>query len=136
MSTQDFDLSIDADFDFDLDLALDLEDAPTDLPTIDYPGDLAGDAEAELTAVQREFRARMKRENKRRADATDSEYWFCACGQSRDQVTAFLKAVGMDPNAKYIDLQKLAKRLNIELPVAPPPPSRRKIDRDWAELAL
>jgi muconolactone delta-isomerase len=46
----------------------------------------------------------------------DSEYWACVVFQSRDQAEAFNRAMGLSPGDRYIDGQKLAKRLGVKLP--------------------
>lgn len=79
--------------------------------------------EAALDEVARGFRERRKTEAKRFEDATDSEFWFAVCFESREQKEAFLKALqwtlATGGDDKYLDGTVLAKKCGIELPPAP-----------------
>jgi len=78
-------------------------------------GDVEKDSEAELDALQKGFRDAIKREDKRFELATDSEYWFCVCFQSREQCNAFLKAMDLlEIGDKYLDGQEVAKKLGVK----------------------
>lgn len=49
--------------------------------------------------------------------ATDSEFWFTICFESRDQKDMFLKKTGwQNLGNKYIDGTDLARHMDIELP--------------------
>jgi len=60
------------------------------LGEVEYSGDLAQDAAAELTALEQGYRDRAKQENNRFRDATDSEYWFAVWFKAGAEKDAFL----------------------------------------------
>lgn len=99
-------------------------------------GDVEKDSEAELDALQKGFRDAIKREDKRFELATDSEYWFCVCFQSREQCNAFLKAMDLlEIGDKYLDGQEVAKKLGVKLPEADIPyRTEGKIDKAYLEF--
>ncbi|MBF1221576.1 MAG: hypothetical protein HXM21_00200 [Haemophilus influenzae] len=99
-------------------------------------GDVEKDSEAELDALQKGFRDAIKREDKRFELATDSEYWFCVCFQSREQCNAFLKAMDLlEIGDKYLDGQEVAKKLGVKLPEANIPyRTEGKIDKAYLEF--
>lgn len=99
-------------------------------------GDVEKDSEAELDALQKGFRDAIKREDKRFELATDSEYWFCVCFQSREQCNAFLKAMDLlEIGDKYLDGQEVAKKLGVKLPEAHIPyRTEGKIDKAYLEF--
>lgn len=99
-------------------------------------GDVEKDSEAELDALQKGFRDAIKREDKRFELATDSEYWFCVCFQSREQCNAFLKAMDLlEIGDKYLDGQEVAKKLGVKLPEADIPyRTEGKIDKSYLEF--
>lgn len=79
-------------------------------------GDVELDSAADLAAVDLGFRERSKDEAARFRLATDSEYWFCVCFQSREQKEEFLSRMDlMDIGDKYLDGGMVSKRLGIEL---------------------
>ncbi|EGY53133.1 hypothetical protein [Neisseria shayeganii] len=94
------------------------------------------DSKADLDAVQQGFRDRIKNESNRFELATDSEYWFAACFQTREQKEAFLKAIDLLAHGdKYIDGRLLAEKLGITLPDADVPyRTEGKIDKDYAQF--
>lgn len=99
-------------------------------------GDVEKDSKAELDALQKGFRDAIKREDKRFELATDSEYWFCVCFQSREQCNAFLKAMDLlEIGDKYLDGQEVAKKLGVKLPEADIPyRTEGKIDKAYLEF--
>lgn len=108
-------------------------------PTVVMPeitGNPEVDSRADLDAVQKGFRDRIKNENNRFELSTDSEYWFAACFQTREQKEAFLKALDLLVHGdKYIDGRLLAEKLGIELPAADVPyRAECKIDKDYAQF--
>ena len=108
-------------------------------PLVQMPeltGDAEVDSKADLDAVKKGFRDRLKAENKRKVDATDSEYWFCVCFQSRAQSEAFLREIGWRKfGDKYLDGVKVAKMMGIELPDDEVPyVAEPKIDKVWASF--
>ena len=75
---------------------------------------------AEVDEAAQAFRERMKREDRRRRDAVDSEYWFAVVFQNREQKDAFLREAGWWQHGdKYIDGRFAAKKLGIRLPEQP-----------------
>lgn len=108
-------------------------------PTVVMPeitGNPEVDSRADLDAVQKGFRDRIKNENNRFKLSTDSEYWFAACFQTREQKEAFLKALDLlEHGDKYIDGRLLAEKLGIELPAADVPYRvEGKIDKDYVQF--
>lgn len=99
-------------------------------------GDAQADSAADLDAVQEGFRKRAKDEGNRFALATDTEYWACLCFQTREQKDAFLKALDLLKfGDKYLDGQKVAAQLGVELPAADVPyNTSSKTDPAWAGL--
>lgn len=86
---------------------------------VDVPemtGDAELDSKADLEAIDEGFRARAKDEAARFRLATDSEYWFCVCFQSREQKEEFLRKMDLiDIGDKYLDGQLVAGRLGVEI---------------------
>lgn len=77
------------------------------------------DSKADLNEVQKSFRERIKMENERFQNTTDSEYWFAVCFQTREQKEAFLKAMNLFLiGDKYLDGVEVAKQLGINIPAA------------------
>lgn len=77
------------------------------------------DSKADLNEVQKSFRERIKMENDRFQNTTDSEYWFAVCFQTREQKEAFLKAMNLFLiGDKYLDGVEVAKQLGINIPAA------------------
>lgn len=77
------------------------------------------DSKADLDEVQKSFRERIKMENERFQNTTDSEYWFAVCFQTREQKEAFLKAMNLFLiGDKYLDGVEVAKQLGINIPAA------------------
>lgn len=77
------------------------------------------DSKADLDEVQKSFRERIKMENERFQNTTDSEYWFAVCFQTREQKEAFLKAMNLFLiGDKYLDGVEVAKQLGINIPTA------------------
>lgn len=104
-------------------------------PDADGPPEATPDEQ--LSELHRGFRDRAKAENQRFVAATDSEYWFAVCFQSRAQKEAFLKALGwLAHGDKYLDGTSLADALSICLPSASVPFVPEKPDRLLSELAM
>jgi hypothetical protein len=126
-----------ANIDLDFDFGAEPDEAPDPLEGYQYTGDIERDSEAEMSAVKAGFIARAKAENSRRQKATDSEYWVCLCFQSRTQVEEFLRKTKWgSPSDKYLDGQKVAKKLAVDLTPEPTGFGRVKIDSTLANLAL
>lgn len=76
----------------------------------------------EMSATLRAFKDRAKREQERFLVATDSEYWFAVCFQTREQKEHFLRETRLlQAGDKYIDGALLAKRMGVTLPPADVP---------------
>lgn len=94
------------------------------------------DSKADLDEVQASFRERIKTENSRFQNTTDSEYWFAMCFQSREQKDAFLRAMNLFLiGDKYLNGVEVAKQLGIDIPEAnikylPD----GKVDKDFAKF--
>ncbi|OCG77376.1 hypothetical protein A9G42_05580 [Gilliamella sp. Nev6-6] len=94
------------------------------------------DSKSDLNEVQAAFRKRMKMENARFQNTTDSEYWFAMCFQTRAQKEAFLRAMDLFLlGDKYLDGVEVAEKLGIDIPDAnikylPD----GKIDKDFAKF--
>lgn len=94
------------------------------------------DSKADLDEVQASFRERIKTENSRFQNTTDSEYWFAVCFQTREQKDAFLKAMNLFLiGDKYLDGLEVAKQLGIDIPKADIKylPDG-KVDKDFAKF--
>lgn len=111
---------------------------PDPLAGYEYTGDIEADSAAEMSAMKAGFIARAQQENKRREKATDSEYWVCMCFQSREQVEEFLRRTGWGlPTDKYIDGQRVATALGVDIPPEEEPLTERvRISPDWADLSM
>lgn len=101
----------------------DLPDMP-DLPDLDlFPEedepvrDPKEQIEAEIAHAESEFSARAKVEAMRFEEATDSEFWFAVCFQTRAQKDAFIDAMGWrkDLGDKYLDGVEVARRLGVQI---------------------
>lgn len=108
---------------------------PDPLASVEYAGNVEEDAKREFTALELAFKEQAKAEKASQKYANDSEFWFCACFQSREQVEAFLQALGIDPDTKYLSGFHLAEKLGIVLE-AHPEPTRSKRGLDQSLTAL
>ena len=84
------------------------------------------------------FKGRAQVENQRFLDATDSEYWFAVCFQTREQKEEFLEKLKlMEIGDKYLDGMEVAKALGIELESRVPDlPRVKTFDLELVSLAL
>jgi hypothetical protein len=91
--------------------------APDPFEGLEPTGDIETDSATELNAMQSGFQKRAKDEADRYLLATDSEFWFAVCFESRDQKEMFLRAMEwMQLGDKYLDGTELARIESIELP--------------------
>ncbi len=105
----------------DLLAQLNAEPEPDPLGGVEYTGDLATDAAAELDALAIGFRERTKREEERFRLATDSEFWFALCFTSREEKDAFLHAARLfHIGDKYLDGRAAAAVLGVTMPDTDP----------------
>lgn len=117
--------------------ALDAEDSDWDpLAAVDYTAGPEKAAKQEMSELLKAFDDRRRREAERFRLATDSEYWFAVCFQTREQKEAFLAALDLLAQGdKYLDGAALAKRLGVALPAAAVPYNvSARIDPKLAEL--
>lgn len=88
------------------------------LADVAYEDDLAKDAAKEMSALHKGFKERASAEKDRFRKATDSEFWFAVCFESREEKEAFLKSAGVKAKLmgdKYLDGRQLAKILGVEM---------------------
>lgn len=113
-----------------------VDPTPDPLADIERTGNAADDSGAELSALLQGFKNRAKDESLRAKEATDTLHWFAVSFQTREQMTAFLKAAGWSKllDDQYIDGSKLAKLEGIDLPHASLRYQGEKIDRKIADL--
>ena len=99
-------------------------------------GDPEVDCKQDLDALQQGFRDAIKREDKRFELATDSEYWFAVCFQTREQKEFFLKAMELfEHSDKYLNGDVVAEKLGVKLPEANVPyRTEGKIDKAYLEF--
>jgi hypothetical protein len=89
---------------------------PDPLADVEVTGNLEDDTLAELDALSEAFRERAAREQDRLTDAMDSQFWLCLCFRSTDDVTAFLRAAGIEQlGDKYLDGHKVAAVLGVDM---------------------
>lgn len=89
---------------------------PDPLKAVEYTGDLQQDAATEISALEQGYRDRAKEEAARFKRATDSEYWFAVCFDSREEKDRFLQRAGLaDIGDKYLDGREVANRLSVDL---------------------
>ena len=80
---------------------------------------------SEVNGVLEAFKQRAKNESVRLQDATDSEYWFAVCFQTREMKEEFLQKAGLiQYGDKYLDGLKVAKTMGVKLD-SPVPPNRK-----------
>jgi hypothetical protein len=59
---------------------------------------------------------RQKKEAGRVDLATDTEYWFCVCFETREQKTEFLQSSGLgDGDERFINGFNLAKKMGVNI---------------------
>lgn len=94
-------------------------------------------SERVLTEAQKKFKESAQNEAKRFQDATDSEFWFAVCFQTRAQKDAFLESTGLVADGdKYIDAAAVAKLLGVSLiDVSIKYNSNVKLNQKLADLA-
>lgn len=81
------------------------------------------------------IREGRKQQEEARLLANDTEFWFAAYFQSREQKEAFLKAMDWFQHGdKYLDGRYLARTQGIELPARPAPYKVGKLDAKFVGL--
>lgn len=90
---------------------------PDPLADVEYTGNAETDSAREMAALESGFKARAQAETERFRIATDSEFWFAVCFQSREQKDVFLAAMEWSSAGdKYIDGTMIASAMGIDLP--------------------
>lgn len=92
------------------------EDNPLD--EVEYTGYVDEDLHEQMTALQKGFEDRAKKERDRFKRATDPNFWFAVYFPTREEKEAFLNAMRIMPSIygdRYIDGRKWAKQAGIEL---------------------
>lgn len=107
-----------------------------ELPPIIPGEDPETAASNDLNALQKGFKQRAQDENKRFRLATDSEYWFCVCFQSREQKDGFLNMLNLSClDDKYIDGSLFAEKLGVNIPnVEMSYNVSERVDKTWGEF--
>lgn len=80
----------------------------------DPSGDLETDSANEVAALS-DYLHRRKKEDKRFADATDTEFWFAVHFPTREHKDAFLDALDVKLGDKYIGGLDLADHLGLDI---------------------
>lgn len=78
------------------------------------------------------FRDKAQKENKRFMDVTNTDYYFCVCFRSQEQMKEFCKSVGLDPQQIYIDGKEFARKIGRV--VKSPDPVLPRQQGGWKEL--
>lgn len=93
-------------------------------------------AKDDLNALQQGFRDRVNAESERFQQATDTEFWFAVCFQTRAQKEAFLKNAELfEHGDKYLDGAFVAEKFGVQIPdesVKYRPSG--KVDKTWNEF--
>lgn len=90
------------------------------LADVEMTGDIQEDADASMSEALRQIIDRKKATQEKFRTATDSEFFFCVCFQSREQKDEFLKAVRWDDlGDKYLNGLEIARRLAVPVTVIP-----------------
>lgn len=92
-------------------------DDPIDEST--FPGDLEGDARAEVDQVRHAFAEAREKEKAHFARQTEAGYYFVAVFEDEPQCDAFFKAVKLSRQGDlFVDGRILADLLGVELPAS------------------
>lgn len=95
------------------------------------------DSKEEMSEVLRGFKDRARQENQRMEDATDSEYWFAVCFQTREQKEKFLTIMQwLDFGDKYLDGSLIMEQLGIDPGRIPTIPKPFKFDKKLDDLIM
>lgn len=133
LSGLDFELS---SVDFDLvDISFDETMTPNPLASVNYTGDVEDDSPKEISALLTAWKSKAAQEKKRFEQATDSEFWFAVCFQTREQKDAFLVFMEWSRlGDKYLDGCKVAKLMNVPIPATDLKHQAEKTDRKITAL--
>ena len=113
----------------------DMGNVPAVFSDIHYQDNLEADTVAETDALMSAFQKRAKEEEKRREIATDSEFWFAVCFQTREQKDQFLKNAGLiQIGDKYLDGVRVAKKLKVDISPANVSYPDPRVDKKFSNL--
>ncbi len=92
-------------------------DAPENpLSDVEYPGDLQGNVDAEISAVLQNILAERAHKRDEFRLLADSEYWLCICFQSYEQKMEFLRQARWDHlGDKYVNGLEVARLLGLDV---------------------
>ena len=80
-------------------------------PTMPTLEEFEDSMEEQLDDVQKSFRDRIQKEEKRLKDACDSNYYFTVYFSNSKQLYEFCEKFGIDKDAIYVDGRKLARAM-------------------------
>lgn len=88
-----------------------------------------------ISETLEKFKDSLKKEKDLFNDNTDSEYWFTVCFQTRKQKEEFLRKTGLIKfGDKYLEGEKVAEKLGVELENKTPIIRKVKISEDYKKL--
>lgn len=86
----------------------------------------------DMQELHQAFRDRAQKENKRFMDVTDTDYYFCVCFRSQEQMVEFCESVGIDPDQIYVDGKEFARKIGRAIKAHDPVLPRQQ--GGWKEL--
>ena len=114
----------------DFETLLDAVDNPLD--GVEYPGDLQGDADVEMSAVLQSILERKKTDRERYRDLQDNDYYMVVCFQAARQKEQFQNTANWPVvEGRYIDGVLLAAQLGVEIDILELPPPARHVKRKF-----
>jgi hypothetical protein len=86
------------------------------LSRVSYVDDIEQDSPKETSAILDACREKSAAERKRFENATDSEFWFAVCFQTRKQKERFLQAMEWGKHGdKYLDGLAIARAMGVDI---------------------
>lgn len=96
------------------------------------PANAEADSVAELNELQQAFKDRAEADQQRFVEATDSEYWFAVCFQTREQKEEFLRKTGLgETDEKYLNGLEVARKLGVAIEAPTPPIRKTQFHSRW-----
>jgi len=93
-----------------------LNGADNALDGVEYPGDLQGDADVEMSAILREIIARRKHDRERYRDLYDDDYYIVVVFQASRQKEQFLQQAQWPVlDGRFVDGFALAEQLGVSI---------------------
>lgn len=91
--------------------------APDPLAGLTATGNVEADSETELDAVAKGFRERREREDERRRNATDSQYYFVVCFRNNPDRDEFLARynMGLHDGDWWVNGYELARMIGFDV---------------------